>query len=569
MKFISRDDVIMVNGIPPKMTDKDRVAIDTEFFNMVDGKLHRPHGDFAWLGCSKDGRTVYYITDQSQIPAFYSAIEEAVHIYHNSLFDLGQMRRFASIPDRKRLWDTMLVEQIMYRGYYDLYSLADLARRYLDIFLPKDERDTFKENSELVMDDKQLFYSACDVVATWQIYQEQIKFVSTNDVKIWKEIELPMVWNILSMGGAPIDSVAWIAIAREKEERAKTLWDSMQEKYGINLRSVPQVKAALAKDGIIVKSTSKDVLESLAGKHELIDTILEFRKPAKGASTYGMAWLEENVEEDGKVYTSWKQMGTKTTRFSSSNPNLQNIPVRTEAVYRECFVASPGHKIVTFDYSSQEPRIMAFLAGDERLMQIFNDGLDIYIETGFDVFNERFDKSSPRRDEMKALVLGLNYGMTEYGLSERLGTSLEYAKQLIEKFFTAYPKVYNYIQEQVFSMRRNGYVNTITNRKLWITKYSWSSEREAPNYPIQGSASDALKISSNRISEYFRHKYSKSPIILLVHDEIVADVPEEWLEEYLEVGRSIMEKVAEELHPGIIAKADGSYGDNWGQAKKG
>lgn len=339
MNQIYRHELEIITGLPPETTGQDEVAIDLEMFNQEDGRLHRPHGDFASLSCFLGGDIVYIIFDEEQIDKFLGRLNKSLWIFHNASYDLKQLRRFVDIPDRKAIYDTMLVEQIRFSGYYDRFALDDLYRRYCGKYLPKEERKSFATKPDNGLTDEQIFYAACDVVATWEIYQEQVKQIDENDLYIWENIERPTLWTLLDTGGITVDKEKWLAIAQDKENVATSIYDELQAKYNINVRSPKQLLAYLQSEGVDIESTGRAVLQAHAKDHEIIPVILSFRKPAKGASTYGKKWATENIEEDGRVYTSYRQIGTVTGRLSSANPNLQNIPVRDEPVYRECFIA--------------------------------------------------------------------------------------------------------------------------------------------------------------------------------------------------------------------------------------
>lgn len=339
MNQIYKRDVIIHKGeLPPEYFEWDAVAADLEMWEQDTNRLHRPHGIFASLACTGDGKNVYIIFDEKQIAEFLANINKSLWIFHNASYDLKQLRRFTSIPDRKNIWDTMLVDLIRYSGYYDRFALDDLFRRYCGIYLPKEERKSFSAKLD-GMTEEQIFYAACDIVATWRIYQEQSKQVDENDLYVWENIERPMLWTLLDTGGITIDKEKWLEIAQSKENTASTIYDELAAKYNINVRSPKQLLAFLQGEGLDIESTGKAELKKHEKEHEIIPFILTYRKPAKGASTYGKKWAEEWIEEDGRVYTSYRQIGTVTGRLASSNPNLQNIPIRDEPIYRECFVA--------------------------------------------------------------------------------------------------------------------------------------------------------------------------------------------------------------------------------------
>lgn len=224
-------------------------------------------------------------------------------------------------------------------------------------------------------------------------------------------------------------------------------------------------------------------------------------------------------------------------------------------------------KLVIADWSAQEPRIIAFLSHDDGLIEIFNSGKDIYIEIGYRVFGERFDKRDKRRDQMKALVLGLSYGMTKWGLAEKIGCDTDYAQELIDKFFDEFPGVKEYITEQIKLARKQGYVESANGRKIWISPYDSGLERNAPNYPIQSTGADCMKIAANQFRKQWMKLHGVNPLRLFVHDELVAEVPDELADEAAKLLEKVMVNVAETIHEGIPGKADVYVGDAWSSKK--
>lgn len=224
-------------------------------------------------------------------------------------------------------------------------------------------------------------------------------------------------------------------------------------------------------------------------------------------------------------------------------------------------------KLIIADWSSQEPRITAFLSQDEGLIEILNSGKDLYIEVGFRIFGERFGKKDKRRDIMKALVLALTYGMTKWGLADKIGSTVEYAQELIDKFFAEFPGVKEYINEQIRLTRKRGYVESANGRKIWISPYDSGIERNAPNYPIQSTAADCMKIAANLFRRKWMSLHGVNPLRMFVHDELVAEVSDELADEAAKILEKIMVEVAETIHTGIRASADVYIGDTWGAKK--
>lgn len=588
---------IILNRIPPKLFEFDTVALDTEFFGQDKNRLHRPHGTFASLQATWNCKDIYVITDAGLLPAFFEAIDEAKPVWFNAAYDYVQLRDIMPaddelgvsewLIDRNDLWDCMVAEQVMYSGYYASFSLAACVRRSLGIFLDKSVREGFgkKETKKSkkkieedagprIMTDEEIRYSALDVVATLMLHHEQVSKISQTDREILEKIDIPFLWTVIDSRGVMFDSVRWIEIAEEKEGRASPLWDTINKSYNVdgkplNMRSGAQLKAFLKLNGINVKSTQAKELQKFAGKHPVIDAVLAYKPDHKNSSTYGEGWLDY-VESDGRIYPAWKMNGAVTGRSTCNNPPMQTIPVRKEKIYRECFVAGEGNTYLIADYSSQEPRIMAYKSQDEKLIGIFERGDDVYIAVGAEVFGETFDKKDKRRGEMKTLVLGLDYGMTPVGLLRKLKENNpsdeqyteEYAEWLVNTFFEKFPGVKQYIQDQISQAKKLGYVESIFGRKIYVSPYG-RAETQAPNFPIQSSAGDAMKLSSSKIRRIWKKRHGYNPIVLQIHDELVCECEVEYAEELEEVMRKAMVSTAESMHVGVKGAVEIDKGPSW------
>jgi DNA polymerase-1 len=540
-------------------------------------RLHRAHGDFSFLGCTFDGFTVYWIDDTESIQQFMDNIKDAVWIGQNLKFDYTQLRKYAYLPQRKKLWDTMLIEQIRYSGYYTEFSLRDLARRYLDVYMEKEVRNEFADSDTLTQE--MLEYAAVDVVATWQVYQKQRAEIDENDLNIWKDIELPFLWVLLGMGGIKLDTEKWLALAEKNGKIA----DEIQAEYGhmeidssgkkekevfvgINLNSPTQVKKHFAECGVKLKSTGVEELEKIAVKDDGHDSavifanhMLKYRTYAKRSSTYGKKFVEDYVEADGKIYGDIFQMGAQTGRTSSRSPNLQNQP--NEFEYRDCFIAEEGNCIVVADWGSQEPRIAAYLSQDEKLIEALNSDEKLYVRIARDALGIKITKQSPEYSHIKSTILGLFYGMSAKGLSARIGVSEQEAQEMINSILETYPGVADYIERQKHAKE---YVQSIYGRKIWLNHYSNGWLRDALNYPIQSSAADAMKIAAYKfVNGWGRNDGFTTPLRLLVHDELVLEVPKIWCDETKQYLSKIMIDTAEQMHDGIKGSVEVFDGISW------
>lgn len=320
-------------------------------------------------------------------------------------------------------------------------------------------------------------------------------------------------------------------------------------------------------------STNAEVLEALKGKHEVIEKILYYRGITKLHSTY-IEGLKPLIDENGRIHTSFNQTITATGRLSSTEPNLQNIPIKSEQgkKLRKFFEADDNCLILSADYSQIELRILAHLSGDESMIKAFKEDLDIHKSTASEVLNIPLDEVSEReRSDAKAINFGIIYGMSDYALSENLGISKKQAKEYIDSYFEKYSKIKNYLDTCIEEAKKNGYVKTIFNRIRYIPEIKNTNkiinalgERLAMNSPIQGSAADIIKIAMIKVHEKLLENNLKSYIVLQVHDELILNVYKDEFEKVYDIVKCEMEsatslKVPLEVHL--------SSGENWYDAK--
>ena len=497
----------IIKGVPPKVSVTSDVAVDLEVFGQTDGKLHRPTGHFASMQIAI-GEDVYIVLDEKDVQKAWDNIKHAKNIiFFNAMYDIRQIRRWAKIEQRP-IYDVMLVEADLWGGYYDVHiSLADVCRRYLDIHLEKGTRKEF--STMTVMTDDMLEYSAKDAYYTLKAKQAQDREVEARgyDLRTYWELDEPSLWCALEFQPMKVDSKRWLTMTTEFAERGM----KMQDELGVNVYSAPQVKKAILKNcKVALDSTGAAELKEIGG--EYIEKILLIRQLRKAASTYGPKWLEKYVEGDGLVYTDFYINGTDTGRFSSSNPNLLNIPARKIPEYRELFVSKYG-KMIVADISQQEPRILAALSGDEKLLEIFKTGQDIHLMVTRAAFNDdSITKTDPRRDVGKMINLATSYGMTAVGLAKKINISEEEASRFLNSYFARFPKVYEYKQRQQEFANRFGYVESITGRRIWVNAHNFQWANNSINAPIQGCIEGSAMIITKEygavpIQDVLQHKF--------------------------------------------------------------
>ncbi|EWG10497.1 DNA polymerase I [Cytobacillus firmus] len=322
-------------------------------------------------------------------------------------------------------------------------------------------------------------------------------------------------------------------------------------------------------------STSADVLEKLENDHEIIRDILHYRQLGKLQSTYIEGLLKVVNKETGKVHTRFNQALTQTGRLSSTDPNLQNIPIRLEEgrKIRQAFVPSePGWAIFAADYSQIELRVLAHIADDEKLIEAFIEDMDIHTKTAMEVFHVNADEvTSNMRRHAKAVNFGIVYGISDYGLSQSLGITRKEAGKFIDRYLESYPGVKQYMDDIIHEAKQKGYVSTLLHRRRYlpeITSRNFNlrsfAERTAMNTPIQGSAADIIKKAMIDMADRLRKEELKARLLLSVHDELIFEAPEDEIEILKKIVPDVMENAVELKVP---LKVDYSYGPTWFDAK--
>jgi DNA polymerase-1 len=431
-------------------------------------------------------------------------------------------------------------------------------------------------------------YSAEDAEVTLALHEALWPRVSADPGlrRVYETIELPVLQVLFAMErvGVLVDPQRLSAQSRELGARVAELEARAHELAGqpFNLGSPKQIGEILfGKLGLPVQkktpggtpSTDEEVLEKLAADFPLPRTLLEHRMLSKLKSTYCDKLPGMIRPDTGRVHTTYGQAIAVTGRLASSDPNLQNIPIRTAEGrrIREAFVAPPGSKIVSADYSQIELRIMAHLSGDAGLLDAFAQGQDVHRATASEVFGVApHEVSADQRRTAKVINFGLIYGMTAFGLASNLGIGREDARRYIERYFTRYPGVARYMDSTREQARRQGYVETVFGRRLWLPEINspngprrQAAERAAINAPMQGTAADLIKLSMIAAAHWLGSAGLRSRLVMQVHDELVFEVPEEELERVRAEVVPLMCGVAAMKVP---LQVDVGHGDNWDQA---
>lgn len=405
-----------------------------------------------------------------------------------------------------------------------------------------------------------------------------------NQYELYENIELPVtrILGEMEFAGTEIDLDVLKEMDTAFDETIEKLANDIYRISGttFNISSPKQLGQVLFEDlglkgGKKTKtgySTSQDVLEKIIDAHPVVPLVLEYRMLTKLSSTY-LKGLQEQVFPDNKIHTIYKQTLTHTGRLSSVDPNLQNIPVRSEEgkLIRKAFVSHNGY-LVSFDYSQIELRILAHMAHVTNLIDAFNQGKDIHRHTAALVFGVKDEEVTPQmRSQAKAVNFGIIYGMSEFRLSKDIGMSISEARDFINKYFETYPEVKTYMDEVVETCKKQGYVSTLLNRKRYIPTINdknfmvrQQAQRYAMNTPIQGTGADVLKLAMIEVDKALKEKNLKSQMILQVHDELIFDVFEDELEEVMSLVKEKMENCIKMDVPLIV---EGNYAKNWCELK--
>jgi DNA polymerase-1 len=508
----------------------------------------------------------------------------------NLKYDIKVLAKY-DLAVRGKLFDTMLAHYLINPDMR--HNMDVLAETYLN-YSPVSITTLIgkKGKNQLSMRDvpikDQTEYAVEDADITWQLkehFEKELEEAGTR--KLFDEIEIPLlrVLAAMELEGINLDSDFLGSLAGDLEADITRLTQEIYEAAGeeFNISSPKQLGIILFEKMKLVEkpkktktgqySTAEDVLSYLAKDHPIIMNVLHYRGLSKLKSTYVDA-LPEQVAYDGRVHTDYMQTVAATGRLSSNNPNLQNIPIRTERgrEVRKAFVPrDANHTLLAADYSQIELRIIAALSEEETMIKAFQNGEDIHASTAAKVFNVPLEEvTREQRSNAKTVNFGIIYGVSAFGLSNQTDLSRSEAKELIDAYYKTYPRLRNYMSDQVDFARENGYVKTVLDRRRYLKNINsanaivrGAAERNAVNAPIQGSAADIIKIAMINIYEKLENSDYKTKMLLQVHDELVFDVPNEELDTMKSLIESEMENAFKMTVP---LDVEVGLGQNWLEA---
>ena len=516
--------------------------------------------------------------------------EDILKIGQNMKYDIEVLRNYG-IEVRGKMFDTMIAHYLIQPELrHNMDYMAEIYLDYQTIHIEEliGPKGRGQKNMRDLTPEQIYEYAAEDADITLQLknkLEPELKRFGAED--LFYNIEMPLmpVLAEMEMNGVRIDTESLKETSGVLTSRMKEIESRIYELAGteFNIASPKQVgevlfdrlkiveKAKKTKTGQYV--TNEEVLQSLKHKHEIVADILEHRGLKKLLGTYVDALPKLINPRTGHIHTSFNQTVTATGRLSSSDPNLQNIPVRGEdgKEIRKAFIPEPGCEFFSADYSQIELRVMAHLSGDENMIEAFREGHDIHAATAAKIYKEDINAvSRDQRTKAKRANFGIIYGITVFGLAERLEISRDEAKQLISGYFETFPKVKEYMDKSILEARAKGYAETLFHRRRYLADINSHNatvrgfaERNAINAPIQGTAADIIKVAMIRIHRRFKAEGIQSKMILQVHDELnFSVVPEE----HEKVERIVMEEMQNAFEMQVPLVADSGWGKNWLEA---
>ncbi|MEY8426111.1 DNA polymerase I [Lachnospiraceae bacterium 46-15] len=503
-----------------------------------------------------------------------------------STLDLKAQLPFLAGHQREKLNDLALAAYLL-NPLKDKYTYEDVAKEHLGMMVPSQEELLGKKGFEGAEDEKAVADCACYMgyVAWAALGPMQKKLLNEGMDTLFREIEMPLVYTLYDMEREGI-RVEAAALKQYGEQLIGRIGELETEVYAMagetfNINSPKQLgiilfeklKLPYGKKTKTGYSTAADVLEKLADEAPIVSRILEYRQLTKLKSTYADG-LASYIGEDGRIHSTFNQTITATGRISSTEPNLQNIPIRMELgrLIRKVFIPKEGYVFVDADYSQIELRVLAAISGDETLINAYREAQDIHRITASQVFHIPFDEVTDlQRRNAKAVNFGIVYGISSFGLSQDLSITRKEAAQYIEKYFETYPGIKKFLDDTVEHAKKEGYVTTLFGRRRPMPELKAGNfmqrsfgERVAMNAPIQGTAADIIKIAMIRVNDRLKAESLKSRLILQVHDELLIEAEES---ETDEVKRILLEEMQGAAKLSVKLEIDMHTGKSWYEAK--
>ena len=512
-------------------------------------------------------------------------------VFENNILKIGYEEKgdylklkYRDIEAKNMMFDITIAAYLL-NPAKSTYKLNDLILEELNILVDEEEQNTqlsfdaFNSVDEGKIQEKICKYAKY-IYRCKEKYEEALK--QREEYKLFNEIEMPLMRVLAEMEytGVLVDSDMLkeysIVLNKKVDELTKEIWDLAQTEFNVNSpKQLGEVLFEKLNLPVIKKtkngySTDSEVLEKLAPEHPIIDKILEYRVMSKLKATYVDGMIGLINPDTHRIHAKFNQTVTATGRISCTEPNLQNIPIRTELgrELRKVFIAREGYVLLDADYSQVELRVLANMSGDKTMIKAFNSGVDIHAVTASQVFNVPIEEVTKQmRGEAKAVNFGIVYGISDYGLATNIKTSRKKAKEYIEKYFETYPKIKEYMDNSISSCKEKGYVETLWGRRRYVPEIKSNNynvrqfgERVAMNAPIQGTAADIIKIAMVNIENELEERKLQSKLILQVHDELVIETKQEELDVVKELLIRNMQNVVKMSVP---LQVDANYGKTW------
>ena len=534
---------------------------------------------------------IYYLSAGTEVSA-EEILEEIRELSGGqtkvSVMDLKETLKTLPLPENDRYFDASVAAYLLNPLKND-YPYEDLAKDYAGLMIPSKTDLLGKESPVKAKQAKPeafLKYICYMAYIPWKTRDRLLEELNNTGMQtLYDTIELPLVYTLSDMEkeGVHVDAEE---LKRYGEELAaqiavleKEIYEGAGETFNINSPKqlghilFEKLEMPYGKKTKTGYSTAADVLEKLAVEYPLVSKILEYRQLAKLKSTYADG-LANFIEEDGRIHTNFQQTVTATGRLSSTDPNLQNIPIRMELgrMIRKVFLPKDGYVFVDADYSQIELRILAHMSGDEMLIQAYREAQDIHRMTASQVFHTPFEEVTDlQRRNAKAVNFGIVYGISSFGLSQDLSISKKEAQEYIERYFESYPKIKEFLDGCVEKAKKDGYSVTMFGRRRPLPEISSSNfmkrsfgERIAMNAPIQGTAADIIKIAMNRVHRRLIDEGLKSRLLLQVHDELLIEAAPDEVDE---VKKILDEEMKGAADLSVELEIDTHTGKNWYEAK--
>lgn len=546
-------------------------------------------GQISALSLAWGGRAVYFTTD-GELSGEFLASQAEVLAGKVSLaaMDVKHLLHFLPFLEEKKTFDAGVAAYLL-NPLKSAHTYEDIGKDYLGLFLPPREEllgktpdmKAYKDQPEALM---QVGCSMAYVAQNARRALEEALEKTGMEGVFW-EIEMPLVTTLYEMEreGIQVEAESLEAYGQQLVGRIQELEARICQQAGetFNINSPKQLGAILfekmglsgGKKTKTGYSTAADVLDKLAPDHEIIRDILEYRQLTKLKSTYADGLLNF-VDGTGRIHSHFNQTITATGRISSTEPNLQNIPIRMELgrLIRKVFVPKEGYVFLDADYSQIELRVLAHMSGDEKLIQAYREAQDIHRITASQVFHIPFDEVTDlQRRNAKAVNFGIVYGISSFGLSQDLSITRKEAADYIQSYFETYPQIKGFLDGLVEQARTKGYVSTMFGRRRPVPELKASDrmkrgfgERVAMNSPIQGSAADIIKIAMNRVRQRLSAEGLRSRLILQVHDELLVETHKD---EIGAVSRILEEEMKGAAHLSVSLEVDMHQGESWYEAK--